>query len=191
VIGALERLGGVLLHPRATLKGVLEGRGGSFFELLPLLLVVPAIVAPVSAGQALLVGRVAVVDGLRAYLGLVANRVGGPVMAAVIGALVLVLVDRVRPGTKRDLSFDRTLDACLFALVPFFLFAVLGKLLSSLGWELWFLPHRPTRGRGLYLLARLAAGYLWPALLFLGMLWAVWRGQLDGADAPEEASDER
>jgi len=165
-MSALDRFGGVFLHPRRTLAAILDGRG-SFFEILPWMILAAIIVAPTQAGQVVLVGRTSPVDGVRAFFGLISTRAGGPLLGAVAGALLLVGWARHR---GRALGFDRAFDACAYALLPHFALAALGAMLSALGAELWFMPHRLLRGTGWYLAARFAVAYGWSLLLFLTML---------------------
>lgn len=173
----------MLIHPRRTLCGIVEGQGGSVFELLPWFVVVSIAAAPKGAGQALLLGRLDLMDGVRLLIGTVANRTGGAIVAAAVAAGVLAGISVVRHrGGKRSVSFDRSLDACAYCLVPYLLLATIGAGLSALGAEVWFLPHRLLRGRGWYLTTRFLVAYGWSLLLFGILLASVWR------KAPREAT---
>ena len=172
---ALERLGGVIASPRATFRRLLDGEG-SMFDVLPWFVVVAVTAAPIAAGQMLLIGRVDPIDGARALLGLVVTRTGGALAGAAVAAVVLVLTGRLSPHRKHAVGFDRSLDACVYCLVPYLVAASLGGALSELGWELWFLPHRLLRGRAEVLAVRFLVAYGGSLLLYALLLYEVWRG---------------
>jgi hypothetical protein len=173
--GALRRLGGVIVAPRRTLLAIARGEG-SVFELLPWMLLVSLTVAPYQTGQAFLLLRVSVADGLSAIGGLFLGRMTAPLVAAVVGAMVLIAVARMTP--KTDLSFDRGFDACTYALVPHLVLASVGAALSEAQMELWFLPHRLVKGNLTVIAIRIAAGYGWSLLLFAILAWDIGRGRL-------------
>ncbi|MFO0726819.1 MAG: YIP1 family protein [Myxococcota bacterium] len=163
--GFLGRIGGVILAPRRTLYAILSEGGGNFGELLFLMLLVTITVSPNQAGEAFLIMRRWPLDGLMQLFSLVATRMAGQVIAAVVAAALLLGIAKLRQGTP-SFGFDRALDACLYALIPFLLLSSLGAALSELGLEAWFMPHRVTQGPPLILAARVLAGYGWSIVLF-------------------------
>ncbi len=175
----VERIGGVLVSPRSTLLRILRTGEGNLGELAFLMVLVSLTVAPVQAGQVFLLLRSSIPAGLSALLSLVANRMAGPILGAIAGAVVLSGVDRIRRG-KLSMPFDRSLDACLYALVPFLLLSSLGGSLSELGAELWFMPHRLLRGTPSVFMIRFAVAYAWPLVLFGVLVREVWK------EAPDE-----
>lgn len=177
--GFLDRLGGVFVRPRATLAGVLARGEGSLFEVLPWIALCAFTVAPIPAGQALLLLRARPVDGVLALAGVVTTRMGGALIGALVGALVLQLLGQLRPGGKVSLGFDRCLDACTYALLPHLALASVGAGLSELGLELWFMPHRLLRGTGFSVASRFVVAYGWSLVLFGGMMIWIWRSPIE------------
>ncbi len=160
----LERLGGVLVAPRRTLRAIAVGGAGRPLELVPVFVLVVGVVQPAGLGQALLVARSQVGDGLLAVASLVTSRMSGPVIGAAAFALVVWLAARAR-RPELGLGFDGALDAALYALLPYLLLAALGGALAERGLEAWFLPHRLLRGAPEVWAARLVAGYGWSLTL--------------------------
>ncbi len=172
---ALARLGGMIIHPRRTLRAVLAGEG-SFFELLPWFVLVSMAAAPKAAGQALMMLRADIPTGLRLFVGNVANRTGSPMVVAALVAVALTFVSGLRHrDSKQSPGFDRMLDACAYCLVPYLLLAAIGAALAASGMEVWFMPHRMMRGQGWYLAARALAAYGWPLVLLGIVAVEVWR----------------
>jgi hypothetical protein len=184
----LSRLGGILVHPAKTLFSILSGKGGSLFEVIACALVVAAAISPARAGQCFLMARVDVFEGLRRVPNLLSNQLGPPMLTAMVAALILTLLgrslrrsaDEERIGS--DWTFDRCLDACFYMLIPFLVMASVGVILEQLGVRWWFLPHRPFRGSGGYLLARIAIAFGWSISLYLMLLKRLWTGK-----PPEES----
>lgn len=161
---ALERLGGVFIAPRRTLRAIAVDGAGRPLELLPLFVLVVGVVQPTGLGQALLVARTQLGDGLLAIASLVMSRMSGPVIGAAVFAFVLWGAARAR-RPELQLGFDGALDAALYALLPYLVLAALGGALAERGLEAWFLPHRLLRGAPEVWAARLVAGYGWSLTL--------------------------
>ncbi len=182
LLDAVGRLGGAVATPHRTLVGVLQQGRGSIFEILPLALVAGVVVAPTSAGHALLMLRSSFADGLIMISQLVMGRFSYGLIGALVAAGILVAVDRARGGPA-GFGFDRALDACGYALVPHFVLTLAGAALAAQGVELWFLPHRTVRGQGLHWLTMVAAGYAWSVVVFGVLLAHVWRVPREKASA--------
>ena len=151
----LDRLGGMLLSPRRTLRRLIDGHAGGIGEVFLWLIVLLAAVSPTRTGRAILIGRVAVLDGLLVFLTYIRPRLL-PLLAGVAAAAALAaLVGR------RRLGFGRALDVAAYLLVPTLLLMAVGLLLRSLGIELWFLPHRTPRGSLLFQAIHVAVSYGW------------------------------
>lgn len=179
ILGHLARIGGVIVRPRRTLSAVLFDRRGRLWEVVLWMIVVCAAAQPVRAGQAMLLSRVDIIGGASAFLNLLASRMLGPLIGALVGAAILWAIDR------KNVSFDAAVDTCAFALVPLLLLTAVGAGLSNLGVELWFLPHRTLGGRGVFFGTRLAVGYGWSILLFLLLVLEV-RKRGDATPAPAD-----
>jgi|GEM_PF-2736374 len=178
----ITRIGGIFVRPSQTLFSILRGNGGSMFDLLPWILVLPCALSPNRAGQALLYLRSDVLDGLQIYLSLIVSKLSTPVGAAMMGALVLSIVARIKlraDGTSvaQLWTFDRCFDACMYMLVPFFAASCLGIILESMGIAFKFLPHRPIRGQGIYLTIRLILAFGWPLALYMYVLNSMWHNE--------------
>ena len=172
----LERMGGGILHPRKIFDGILNGAGGSMFELLPWMVLVTLTVAPTESGQIVLMGRGDLFVAVRMLLGLVTNRLGGALVGAAVGALVLSGLSALgrRGRDRRGPGYDRLLDATTYCLVPFLALASLGALLRASGVEVWFLPHRLLSGRGMVLATRVLVAFGGPLILFGVLATRVW-----------------
>lgn len=168
----LARLGGVIVAPRRTLRRVLLEGDGALWEVLPWMVLVTAAVAPTGAGRALLVGRVAALDGVLLFVNLVATRMVAPLIGIVVAAAILAAVSRAT--SDQPVGFDLALDACAFTLVPFLLLAGVGVLLHASGIELWFMPHRRFTVPGTVGAVRSLVAFAWPAALYLLLLVEVW-----------------
>ena len=178
----INRIGGVLLRPNRTLFSILRGDGGSMFDLLPWVLVLPCALSPNRAGQAILYLRANVMDGLQIYVSLIVSKLSTPVGAAIIGALLLSVLARIKLRTDDSSvaklwTFDRCLDACMYMLVPFFVLCSLGIIFESVGVASRYLPHRPIRGRGIYLSIRLVLAFGWSLALYLYVLNSMWHSK--------------
>lgn len=173
-LDVIGRLGGALVVPHRTLPAVLAQGRGSIFEVLLLALVAAVVVSPTSAGQAVLLLRANVGDGALMIVQLVVGRFSYALIGVLVAAALLTLVDRARDGAAA-VGFDRALDACAYALVPYFVLAIAGATLAASGLELSFLPHRTLRGRGLDWLSMVAAGYAWSVATYGVLLWRVTR----------------
>lgn len=180
-ISHVRRLGGMLVSPRRTLRALVTGTEGRVGEIALWLVLLAAAVSPVRTGRAILVGRVAVIDGVWAFLAHLQVRLFVPVVAVLIVAVLLMAAS----GPRR-LSFDRAMDVAGFLLVPVLLLTALGVLLRAGGVDLWFLPHRTLRGglaaRAIYV----AVGYGWSLVLLAVALYELRAG---GAPADEGAAD--
>ncbi len=139
-------------RPGATVRRLVAGEG-RLWEILPWMLVVTAAVSPVSAGRALLVGRVDPWGGLQLFLATVGERMGGPLLGCAAGALLLHLLSR------RTVRFDAALDTCAFLLLPFLALGALGAILSGFGLDLWFMPHHRPQGPPEILAVRLLVAF--------------------------------
>ena len=149
------------------------------FDLLPWVLVLPCALSPNRAGQALLYLRSDFMDGLQIYLSLIVSKLSTPVGAAIVGALILSVVARIKvrsddSSIAKLWTFDRCLDACMYMLVPFFVLCSLGIILESMGIRFMFLPHRPMRGQGIYLSIRLVLAFGWSLALYMYLLNSMW-----------------
>jgi hypothetical protein len=159
-------MGGVLIRSRTTLRAILEGEGRAW-EIFPWIAVVAAASAPVESGRALLLLRVDPFSGIWSFLAMVADRCGPGLVGAVVAALVL---------TWRKVSFDRAFDTTMFLLVPYLLLAAIGALLSSIGIEIWFFPHRRMTGVPWVVAVRSLVAYGWSLILF-GLLLYISKRQ--------------
>jgi len=173
LVAHLARLGGVIISPRRTLRRALWQGEASLWEIWPWMLVVTAAVAPTGAGRAVLVGRVAALDGVLLFFNLVASRMVAPLIGVLVAAILLTLVSRLAPGAPKA-TFDAALDAVGLTLVPFLLLAAAGSLLYALGLELWFMPHRRFAVPGTAGAVRLAVAFGWPLALYGFLIWEVW-----------------
>lgn len=186
LIGHLERLGAPLAHPvsaGARLAGDERARVLSIVGWLVLL----AIAAnPESAGAAMRVARVDPYGGLLLLGNGIARRLAPPLVAALVGGLLIHVAGLKRGGPP----FDRAVDVAAFALAPYLLLGAIGASLSSLGVEAWALPHRTMSGPTGVLAARVAVG-LGPTAVLIG-LW-IWRmvreGEGSAASAPPGVKD--
>ena len=101
--------------------------------------------------------RVDPISGIWSFLAMVSDRCGPGLVGAVIAALVL---------TWRKVSFDRAFDTAMFLLVPYLFLAAIGALLSAIGIEIWFFPHRRMTGVAWVVALRSAVAYGWSLILF-------------------------
>lgn len=172
--GHLQRLGGVIVSPRRTLRALLWQGEGRMWEVVLWLVVVTATVAPTRAGRAALIGRTSLLDGAQMFLSAVANRMLAPLLGLVIAASILHLLDRVLREGPPAVPFDVALDACAFTLVPFLALASLGAGLSALGVEVGVLPHRRLDAPPWIGPTRVALGFFWTFALYGGLLQEVY-----------------
>lgn len=169
-----ERLGGMVLHPKATLDAVIHAREATLLALLPWFALVAFALEPVRTGQALLLFKVGVLDGLMTLVQVFGNRMAQPFVGIVVAAAVLTLVETFqRPRAARH-GFDVALDACTFTLVPYLALAAIGRLLQALGADLWFLPHHPLRGLWWERAIELLAAYGWSFALYVVAARSFW-----------------
>ena len=165
-------MGGMIASPRSTLRGILWRSDGHLAEVFVWMAVALAIVEPVRVGRALLITRVEPLDGVSLVLQLFMDRMSIPLIGAGVGAVVLRLL--VRRSEAAGPHLYAALDACMFMLVPYLALAVVGALLRETGSHpatIWFLPHRPLRGRVEVVVVRAAVAfgvslglYLWLAV---------------------------
>lgn len=142
VLGAhVDRLGGMLVSPRRTIRRLLSEDRGGLGGILLWLVVLIASTSPVRTGRALLVARTGLVDGALQFLVFLQPRLLPLLLAVAVAAALMVLV-----GGRGGLSYGRALDVASYLLVPAMLLMAVGTILSTLGLELWFLPHRTLRG---------------------------------------------
>ena len=178
----ISRIGGVLIHPRETLDQLLRGKSGSIFDILPFLLIVSCALAPSRAGQVILFMRVDFLEGLRILVSLVSSQMAKPLIGVLAASLILAVIARMtRAGSDKkdgDLTwtFDRCLDTCAYMLVPYLLIASVSIIVEQLGLRGSFFPHRPFRGKGIYLFVRLALAFGWSFCLYFYVLKKLWSG---------------
>lgn len=177
----LGRVGGVFVAPRSTLLRALHNGRGGLFEVLPWMLLVAAMMQPTRAGQALLVGRVSLLDGFNAVARTFADRMLGPLIGMLVAAAVLYAASRFRGGAVR---FDAAVDACAYMLMPFLLLAAAGVVMREVGWGQWWMPNMSMTGSGPVLATRLAVAFAWPAALFSVVFWEEWRSPEVSRRAP-------
>lgn len=178
----ISRIGGVLIHPRETLDELLAGEGGSVFDILPWCVVVACVLSPSRAGQVVLFMRVDVLEGLRILASLVSSQMMRPLVGVLVAALLLAMIARFTKagsdssGERITWTFDRCLDACMYMLVPYLLITSVSVIVEQLGVRGSFFPHRPFRGRGVYLFIRLALAFGWSFCLYFYVLKKLWSG---------------
>lgn len=171
---SIAGLGGMLVAPRSTL-GWLVRDPPRFEVLLPWMFLATATAEPVRVGQALLLSRVAPIDGLLLLVQLVFSRFGPPVLGVFLVALVRVLV--APRGQRR--AYDRWSSTLSFSLAPLFLLTAVGGGLEALDLGVWFLPHHQVELVSSIGRVRAVVAYAWPLVLaLLGFL----------VPAPEELS---
>lgn len=107
MIGAIERLGGALVAPRATFSRLLGSGEGGFGEVLLWLSTWALAVEPEAVGRGLSLVPSEPGAGALMVAGVIADRLGVPLGLAVAGAVGLALGSR-RSG--RRLELDRALD---------------------------------------------------------------------------------
>ena len=183
VQGHFARLGGVLLHPRATFDRMLMQQEGSLWEILLWVMLIAAAISPVRVGRALLVARMDFLAGLQSFLGVLSNRMTQALLGLLVAAVVLHLIDRFRREEEaRIVRFDQALDLCAFLLVPYLMLTALGSLLSQLGAEFWFMPHRAISGNALVVTIRCLVAFSWSLVLFGLVAYRVWKGDVQPAE---------
>lgn len=160
------RVGGVLISPRATFRRMIETGEGNLLELVPWLILVTVVIAPIETGRAILMLRVDVWEGIMSFVTLLSNRMM-PALAGALGAgIVLYLGELIfRPGEEKR-GLDLALDATAFTLIPYFFLCVLGVVLGAVGREIWWMPHRQLRGTLPYQLLRLGVSFGWSLVLW-------------------------
>ena len=169
--GHFDRLGGMLISPRATIRRLIDGQDGRVGEILIWLVILTAAASPVRTGRAMLIGRIGILDGVVAFLAQLQPRLLGLFVAAIVVAAVLAAV-----GRRRGLGFDRALDVTGHLLVPVLLLIAAGVLLKAAGVNIWFLPHRPLRGGPQAQAIYLTATYGWSVVLLGFTLWELYFG---------------
>lgn len=170
------RVGGVLISPRTTLARIVAGEG-TLLELVPWIVMVTVVIAPVETGRAILMVRVDLLEGLLAFANVLSARMA-PALAGALGAgIALYLGEMMFSKAPREerLGLDRSLDATAFTLVPYLFLAVAGALLSHAGVEWWFMPHRILRGGPYYQFIRIAVSFGWSMILWLWVARLSWR----------------
>lgn len=150
----LERLGGMLSSPRATVRRLLDSDEGRMWSVLIWLVVLGVALEPVAVGRALLLARVDVLGGLYR----VANALSRPLAVPLAGMMGAAVLMSLASGSRR-LPLDRALDVASHLLVPFLALAAFGAVMSSLGIEMWALPHRPLRGPAWLVTLRATVGF--------------------------------
>ncbi len=164
----------MILHPRATLDAVIHARAATLLGLLPWFAIVAFALEPVRTGQALLLFKVGLLDGLMTLVQVFGNRMAQPFVGIVAASALLALVETfLRPRDQRH-GFDVALDASTFALVPYLLLASVGRLLQVAGLDLWWLPHHSIRGVWWERAIEIAAAYGWSAALFVVAAQSFW-----------------
>ena len=170
-LGHLGRLGGTVVAPRRTLRGILWWSEGHLAEVLVWMGVTVAVVEPVRTGRVLLMAQVGLLDAVSMFFGLFASRMTTPLVCAGAGALALRLFARGPDGARPPLY--AALDACAFMLVPYLVLAALGTLLQGMGvgprW-VWYLPHQPLRGAAWVVTVRTVVAFAIPLALWI-VLW--------------------
>jgi hypothetical protein len=174
LIAALARhaghLGGTIVRPRATL-GVLRTSPPRFEVLIPWLFLATGAADPIRAGQSILLGRIAPIDGLLLFFQQVLQRFGGPVVGAFVVGGVLYWIDR----RKRKAAYDVWSSIAAFTLVPHLLLVLVGGALAARGLDLWFLPHRALVGVGWVLGVKILVAFGWSigiAALWIGLVFS-------------------
>jgi hypothetical protein len=165
----LERLGGVLARPRATLQRLLSADEGSLYEPLSLFALAAIIAAPSQAGRAMLFFRANPIEGLSVLLNLFAERLW-PVCAGALGVSVILRLVLLRRRITLRPSFARLVDLGFYFMLPHAPLVALGATLAHFGYDLWFMPHRLPAGGTETMLPRLLVAYL-PTLGLLS--WSV------------------
>lgn len=162
-LGHLERLGGVLVAPRATFRRLLRTDEGRFSAILLWMVLFYVSIEPERVGRALLVARVDGLAGVFLFLNGLGQRFAAPLAGVVAAAVIL---HRVARSPSVHLPLDRALDLVSYALVPYLFLGASGVILASLGLETGVLPHRPIRGSPALVAARLVAAYGGSLILF-------------------------
>ena len=166
----LDRLGGMLVSPRATSRRLLTDGQGTFTEVFFWMVVLAAAVSPIRTGRAVLLSRVGLLDGLSVFATHLQGRLLGPMVGVLVAAALLAAIDPRRSPDQR-LGFSRAIDVVTFALVPVLLLTTVGLLLRAGSIHIWFLPHQTPRGpsamQALYVLVSYGWSFvLWAVLAF-------------------------
>ena len=171
ILAHFERLGGMLVSPRMTLRRLIDGDGGHLGEIFFWVLVVVAASSPVRTGRSLLVARVALLDGISSFFVHHSARLWPLLIAVVVAGALLAIVG----GSK--LGWSRATDVAAFLLVPVLFLTALGVILRAAGIELWFLPHRTLRGTLSHRVVYGVVSYGWSIVLLWLALLEVWRNR--------------
>lgn len=167
ILRHLERLGGIILHPRRTILAILAERPGGLTEILAWASLVSCALQPVGAGQALLLVRASPLDGVMSLVSVIASRLSLALGGVIAAAVLLALLERVRvKDAAARRGFDLALDACAYLLVPYLLLASVGQLLAASGLDLGWMPHHNVRGRFGDRLLQAAVAYGWSIGLY-------------------------
>lgn len=177
----LQRLGGMLVRPGPALRQLIDHPEGKLGEVAMWLVFLAAVVSPTRTGRAMLLVRQDPVAGLLAFVQQLQVRLVGPLLGVLLAAALLAAASR------RRLGFDRGLDVAAFTLTPLLLLTALGVVLRSLGYEVWFLPHRSIQGVWPAASVQVAVAYGWSVGL-LGLAIREVRRPLGGAHTEAEGS---
>lgn len=164
----------MVVHPRATLVRVIVAREGSLLELLPWMVVVALALEPVRSGQAALLMRTSLVDGLMLLLSQISTRLTPALIGAFSAAASLYVAERLAKPAAEQHGFDAALDAAGYTLVPYLLLASAGRIASSAGLDLWWLPHHPLHGSLSDRAVEAAVGYGWSIALLALASYLFW-----------------
>ncbi len=156
MIASIDRLGGVLVAPKATFGRLIERDEGRLFGVLGWFFVWVVAVAPEPVGRGLLLLRSDAWAGATLVLSTAVDRLAVVVGVAIAGAVGLNLWSR---RADRRLDLDRALDLSAHCLVPFLAVATAGSVLASLGLNLEASPHRPLRGDAGWVAVRAIVGF--------------------------------
>ena len=173
VMGFLDRVGGVLVAPRRTLAGVVEGKGGlgdvAVLMVLRLLAEQMDVLARAVLGFSMLGAR-----GLMAGIAGAAS----PLLPELLGILLGAVVIALAPGKLMKGARGRELDIAGFAWVPFLAVRMVGALVFT------GLGRAPVRGEE-YAIDGIALAWA-GGVLALGILAAQGRGSgSENAKKPE------
>lgn len=182
----LLRMGGVLLHPRTTLRDLITRGQGSMGRLFFWLVIMVVVSEPVRVGRALLVGRQQPLDGALLFLNAVAGRLLEPLFLVILAALALFVVGRAkRARGGAGIGFDAASDVAAYFTVPLLAVTAVAAILDGLGLPVAALPLHGVRGHGAVWAARLLLAYGWPFALLV-----IAAGQLDqAAPDPVDSAD--
>lgn len=158
----LERLGGILVRPRATLARLLSTDEGRLWSILLWLLVLAVALRPERVGRAVLVIRSDALGGLFLLLNTLVTTVSVP-LAVIIGSAALLHFGA--RASHRRLPLDRALDVAGFLVVPFLFLAAVGIVLAAAGLDIGALPHHRLKGPVWVVAVRAAVAFGGTAML--------------------------